>query len=174
MFRTLVPIILILLAAFSRLLPHPPNVAPIAAVALFGGAYLDRKYSFVIPLAALALSDLVIGFYSGAYWTYAAFIAVGGVGLWLGRNRTIARTVAATLAGSIIFFLISNFGAWLTLQVLYPRTFSGLIECYTAAIPFFRNTLAGDAVSVALLFGAYELLRRVIPSLAPETEIANS
>jgi hypothetical protein len=157
---------MILLAVLSRLLPHPLNFTPIAAIALFGGVYLDKKHTFIVPLAALLISDYFIGFYEGVAWVYASFIMIGFIGLWLREHRGVGTTVLATFTGSVVFFIVSNFGVWLSSQVSYPRTFAGLIECYTMAIPFFRNSLAGDGVYVLLLFGLYELVARTIPKLA--------
>jgi hypothetical protein len=159
---------LILLAALSRLLPHLPNVAPITALALFGGVYLDRKHTFIVPIAAMLVSDYFIGFHSTIAWVYATFIAIGFIGLWLRKHRGVGTTIAASIAGSILFFLVTNFGVWLMSLQTYPHNFPGLIECYVAAIPFFRNTLLGDLVYVGALFGAYELAKKFIPSLRTE------
>ena len=162
---------LIAFAVLSRLLPHPPNVAPITALALFGGVYLDKKQSFIIPLAAMVISDYFIGFHSAIVWVYVSFLAIGAMGLWLKNNQNVGATVGATVAGSILFFIVTNFGVWVSSQVTYPHTFSGLVECYTAAIPFFRNTLLGDAVYVGTLFGVYETAKKFIPSLSAQPTV---
>ena len=159
---------LILLAAASRLLPHPPNVAPITALALFGAVYLDKKHTFLVPMAAMLISDYFIGFYAGIAWVYVSFIAVGFVGLLLRRRRGLLQTAVAAAAGSVLFFVVTNFGVWISSQVSYPHTLSGLLQCYVAAIPFFRNTLLGDAAYVCLLFGAFETAKRFVPSLASD------
>jgi len=164
MIRTLFLLLMALLAVFSRLIPHPMNFTPIAALALFGGVYFDRKYAFVLPLCALILSDSIIGFYSGMWWVYGSFLIIGLLGLWLRNHKSIGSTAIATVAGSAIFFIITNFGFWLE-SGLYPQTMSGLISCYIAAIPFVRNTLAGDIFYVALLFGITELAVRRVPIL---------
>ena len=159
---------LILFAAFSRLLPHPDNMAPICAIALFGGAYLDKKHAFIVPLAAMAISDYFIGYYSGIQWTYAAFLAVGAIGLLL-RDKVSAGTVfGGSIAGSIAFFVISNFGVWASHVVSYPMTFAGLVNCYVQAIPYLRNSLIGDMGYAAVLFGVYELAKRYVPALKPQ------
>ena len=163
---------LILLAALSRLLPHPANFAPITALALFGAVYLDRKHTFIVPIAAMLISDYFIGFHSAMMYVYSSLIMTGFIGLWLKDHRGVAQTAGATLAGSILFFIVTNFGVWISAQVTYPHTFAGLMECYVAAIPFFRNTLLGDAVYVGLMFGLYELMKRVIPQLQPQPESA--
>ena len=157
--------VVILLAALSRLLPHPVNFAPITALALFGGVYLDKKHTFIVPIAAMLISDYFIGFYSGMAWVYASFIAIGCIGLWLRNHRGIGTTIAATFAGSLLFFVVTNFGVWISSQVTYPYTFAGLVQCYVSAIPFFRNSLLGDFVYVGALFGVYELAKKIVPSL---------
>jgi hypothetical protein len=169
MLRYCITFSLILLAALSRLLPHPMNFAPITALALFGAVYLDKKHAFLVPLAAMLVSDYFIGFYGGIEWVYGSFAAIGLIGLWLRNHRGIAQTVGATLAGSILFFIMTNFGAWISLQVTYPRSFAGLIECYVAAIPFFRNTLAGDIFYVGAMFGVYELVKKYLPALSVQS-----
>lgn len=156
---------IILLAGLSRLLPHPPNVSPITALALFGAVYLDRKHAFTVPLIAMMISDYFIGFHSEIFWVYGSFILVGFIGLWLRGRHNLTKTIGATLAGSVIFFLVTNFGVWLGPMRLYPQTFAGLIECYTAAIPFFRNSVIGDLFYVGAMFSIFEISNRLLPSL---------
>ncbi len=155
--------VLILFAAFSRLIPHPMNFAPIAAIALFAAVYMDRKYAFILPIAAMLLSDIFIGFYSGIWWVYGTFALIALFGLWLKKrveNKSglgkAGYIYATTLVSSIVFFLVTNFGVWIS-GFMYEMNFKGLIECYTMAIPFFRNSLGGDLFYVTALFGAYEL-----------------
>ena len=157
---------MILAAALSRLIPHPPNFTPVTALALFGAVYLDKKHAIIIPIAAMLISDYFIGFYSGMVWVYGSFIAIGFLGLWLRRHPGMIRTAGVTLAGSILFFLVTNFGVWISSQVSYPHSIDGLVACYVAAVPFFRNTLLGDSCYVAALFGLYEAGRKFIPALA--------
>ena len=155
----------VLLAALSRLLPHPPNVAPIAAMALFGGAHFERKaWAFAVPLAALFLSDALLGFHSLMPLIYGAFAAIVGIGFLLRRRRRPLQIAGATLAGSVLFFVVTNLGVWM-LGSLYPKTLAGLATCYIAAIPFFGNTLLGDAFFTAVLFGGFGLAQRRLPSL---------
>ena len=164
MTRYLVPFGLILFAALSRVLPHPVNVAPIAALALFGAVYLEKKHAFLIPLIALLLSDYVIGFYSGMIWVYTSFAAISCIGLWLRNHRGTVQTIGASLTSSVLFFVVTNFGVWVS-STLYSQSFSGLVQCYVAAIPFFRNTLIGDGVYVTTLFGIFETIRHFVPSV---------
>jgi hypothetical protein len=158
--RLAVLISMILVAALSRLLPHPPNMTSVTAVALFGGAYFsDRRLAFLIPLAALLLSDLVLGLYNHMEIVYTSFALIVCIGLWLQTNRSALHIAGAALASSVLFFLVTNFGVW-AFDSLYPRTLEGLVACYVAAIPFFRNTLQGDVLYTVVLFGGFALLER--------------
>ncbi|HEV8538801.1 MAG TPA: DUF6580 family putative transport protein, partial [Bacteroidota bacterium] len=139
-----------------------------------GAVYLDRKHAFIVPLAAMLISDYFIGFYEGIGWVYGSFAAIGLIGLWLRSHPGVVRTVAATLGGSVLFFIFTNFGVWISSQVSYAHTLSGLWACYIAAIPFFRNTVMGDAVYVAAMFGVYELAKKFLPSLAARSTPASS
>ena len=160
----------IVAAAALRLVPHPPNFTPIGAMALFSGAYFGRRgLAFIAPLGAMLLSDAVLGFYSGMQYTYLAVGLIVLIG-WAVRSRiSPVRVGAGAIGSSILFFVISNFGTWLT-SGIYPHTSAGLAGCYLAAIPFFQNTLAGDLFYAGLLFGGFALIERLIPSLRPTQE----
>ncbi len=154
--------VLIVLAAASRLLPHPPNFAPVAAIGLVAGAHTNRKAGWLVPFVALLASDVVLGFYHpvGMLWNYLAFAACLLIGSgWLAEKRSVMRVSGAVLSSSLAFFALSNFGMWAS--GYYPRTWAGLIECYVAALPFFRNTFVSDALYSAALFGGYALLARL-------------
>ena len=160
----MITFVLILLAAAARLLPHPPNFAPVAAIGLFAGAAQGRRAAWVVPLAALLASDAFLGFYNpvGMLWNYLAFGACLLLGSgWLARRRSPGRIAGAVLTSSLAFFVLSNFGLWAS--GYYPRTWAGLVECYTAGLPFFRNTFASDALYSAALFGGQALLARWLP-----------
>src|ERR1700722_3314745 len=151
---------MILAAALSRLIPHPPNLTSIAAVALFGGAYFsDRRMAYLVPLTALLLSDLVLGFYRGMPVVYCTFAFIVWIGQYLQTNRSAPRILGAALTSSVLFFLTTNLDVW-ALGSMYPRTFDGLLACYVAAIPFFCNTVQGDLLFTAVLFGGFRLLER--------------
>lgn len=145
--------------AILRLLPHPPNFAPISAMALFGGTYLNKKYALLIPLAAMFLSDIFMGFYSLKLMlsVYGSFALVGLIGLWLKKHKNFQNIIGASLLSSILFYLITNFGVWI-FTPWYEKTWEGLIKCYFLALPFFRNTVFGDLFYVGAFFGAYELV----------------
>ena len=131
-------IVFMLVAVLFRLLPHLPNFTPVTAIALFGGLYLTNKsLAYLAPLFIMTLSDLFLGFHSISIVVYAAFLFVSFIG-----TQTKKPSVFTILLSSISFFVITNFGVWL--MGGYPKTWTGLIECYTLAIPFFRNSLLGD------------------------------
>ncbi len=159
--RPFVVMALIAITAVSRLLPHPPNATPIAAMALFGGAYLtDRRLAVLVPLAAMLLSDLVLGLHPLLPVVYGAFALTVLLGRWLRGRITPPRVAAATLASAVLFFVVTNAAVW-AWGGLYPKSPAGLAAAYVAAIPFFRNTLVGDTVYTVVLFGGYALLERL-------------
>jgi hypothetical protein len=153
--------LLIMLAALSRLVPHPPNFTPIGALGLFAGAYIAMRRYWLVPLAALLISDLLIGFYHPVTMVsvYLAFIICTVVGRKVLLEKcSVLRVGATSLSASVIFFVLSNFGDWLS-GINYPVTWEGLVTCYVMAIPFFGNTVLGDLFYVGLLFGTYESVR---------------
>ena len=157
---------MILLAAAARLIPHPWNITPIGATALFGGAnFRDRRLAFALPLAALFLSDLVIGPHRLMPFVYAAFAMIVGLGFWLRERRSAGRMAAAVFGGSVLFYLVTNFGVW-AVGGWYPKSIGGLVDCYLAGLPYLRNTLVGDTLYTAVLFGGFALAERHIPALA--------
>lgn len=156
---------LILAAAFTRLIPHPPNFTAIGAMALFGGAYFSKKsFAYAVPLIAMFLSDIIIGFHPGMYAVYLSFILIVMIGISLSNKKKIGNIFLASVSASVLFFVITNFALWLT-GVLYPKTAAGLAACFTAAIPFFHYTLLGDLFFVGILFGAFELVKVKFPQL---------
>lgn len=165
MTRVMYVVGMILAAALSRLLPHPANVTPVTALALFAAVHLDRRSAFIVPLAAMFLSDLVLGFHNEMAWVYGSFVGIVFIGFWLKNHQSFAATVGATLSGSVLFFIVTNFGMWAATPSFYPHTINGLIECYVAGIPFFRNTLLGDLAYVGILFGLFALVERLVPAV---------
>ena len=158
-------LVAIVAAAALRLVPHPPNFSPIDAMALFSGAYLGRRQiAFIAPLAALLLSDAVLGFYHGMATVYASVAMIVALGWGLSQRRSPLRVAVAAVAGSIIFFVTTNLGMWL-FSGIYPVTYAGLVACYAAALPFFQNTVAGDLFYAVLLFGGFALAQHFVPRL---------
>ena len=149
----------VLIAALTRLVPHPPNFAPITAMSLFAGAYFTRKQlafivPLLVPLLAMVISDLFLGFYTISIFVYLSFAVI----TWMGqqKNRVTPKLV---LVGSVLFFLISNLGVWL---LYYPKTIDGLVTCFALAVPFFATSLLGDIFySVILVFGFSAISRRL-------------
>ena len=169
---------LILFAALTRLFPHYPNFTAIGAIAIFGGTMVnDRKLAFLLPLAALFISDVCLelftgvqGFYGkGQFFVYGAFLLITWLSTFIRKKNVLNIGLAAVWSG-LIFFILSNFGEWLFSPVnLYPRTFAGLMEGYIAAIPFYKgevfgsfflNTIFGNVFYSALLFGAYYMMTK--------------
>ncbi len=148
---------LIVFGIAARIVPHPWNATPVTAIALFGGTSLPRRWAVAVPLVIVALSDFVIGWHATIPFTWGAFALTALLGLWLRRNPSPSRILGATLLGSSLFFIISNFGVWVT-SSLYPKTAPGLWQCYVAGLPFFRTMLLGDLLYTTLFFGAYALL----------------
>ena len=170
---------LVLIAALSRLLPHFPNMTAVGAMALFGGAYATNRFAaFILPLISLFLSDLILNnvvysafnngqfvwFYDGAIWVYSAVALTVLVGLSLAKNINSKSVLLASIACSIIFFLMSNFGTWQS-GVMYPKTSVGLVACYAAGLPYFLNSLIGDLGFAALLFGGFEFAQKRFEAL---------
>lgn len=165
LYRLLLALGIIALAAALRIAPHPWNFTPVGAMALFSGAVIkNRRLAFVVPLLALFLGDIFIGFHKLMPIVYASFLLSVAIGFWLRDRRTAGRITAATLLGAIQFFLVTNFAFW-AFGLTYPRTSAGLVACYVAGIPFFWNTLAGDAVYAVLFFGTFALAERLLPAL---------
>jgi hypothetical protein len=164
---------MILAATASRLIPHPPNFSPIAALALFGGAsFASKRAAFLVPLAGLFLSDLVLGFYSITPVVYGSFALITCLGLWLRRRQSVSRIASAAVVSALLFFVLTNFGVW-AIGTMYPKNFAGLTDCYVAAIPFFRNTLASNLLYSALLFGCLALVeKRFVSVREPAVAVA--
>ena len=151
---------LLILIGFSlRFLPLDHNMAPIAAIALFSGAYLGKKIAPWVPLAIMVSTDLIIGLHDVVLFTWGAFIVIGFMGTMLREKKTPLSIFLMVIGSSLLFFVISNFGVWL---VWYPRTMAGLVNCYVMAVPFLRNTMVGNLVFSVVLFGSYEMARRGI------------
>lgn len=158
--------LIIFAIAIFRVLPHPPNVSPVAAMALFGGAYFcDKRVAFLVPFLALLLSDFIIGLHDTMIYVYAGFALTVVIGMWVRNSMSISRIAVAVAGSSIVFFIITNFGAWFT-SGLYPMTVDGLMQAYVAAIPFFQNSVIGNVVFTALLFGGFAALQRNVSGLA--------
>ena len=164
--RFLVVTLLILGAALMRLIPHLPNFTPVAAIALFGGAYMGRKlYAFLVPFAVLFISDLVLGFHNYMFAVYLSFAITVAIGILISKKTNVLSVIAGAVSSAVIFFILTNFAVWV-LTPQYSKDFAGLINCYTMALPFFNNGLLGDLFYTTVLFGSFYFARLRFPSLA--------
>lgn len=154
--------VIILLAMF-RLVPHPPNVTPIAAMALFSGAVFgNRVLAYLVPLAAMWLSDLVLGLHTTILYVYAGVAITVLIGSTL-QNITIFRVGTVAVLASIVFYLLTNFGAWLH-HDMYPQNATGLLQAYVAGLPFLRNALLANLVFAYIVFYGLAWLKSIFPS----------
>ena len=149
---------LIVLGVASRLLPHMPNFTPVTAIALTASVYLGLRYSLAVILAVMLMTDAIIGFYSWQIMlaVYGSFALSGLIGFFIQKHKRVATVFLGTLGSSLLFFLITNWAVW-QFGALYPRSFAGLTQSYLMALPFLKNSLAGDIVYTGLLFGVFEL-----------------
>ena len=160
--------LIIMMAAVTRFIPHPPNFTPIIAMGLFGGAYIhSRSLAVLIPIGAMFLSDLFLGFHGTVYFVYGSLLLVTILGMILIKKITIINCTVAALSSSFLFFLITNWGVWLT-SSYYPKNIQGILSCYTMALPFFGNTLVGTLLYSSVMFGGYELLKWSVAQSEPE------
>lgn len=155
--KLLLAIGIIFAGAVTRLLPHYPNFTAVGAIALFSGAYLfNNRWAFAIPLATMLLTDLVLGWHATIIPVYVSFVIIVALGITLRGKKTPGKLALLSFASSVVFFVITNTGFWLT-GLMYPLTPAGLAACFTAALPFFQNNVLGDLVYTGLFFTVYEL-----------------
>jgi hypothetical protein len=170
--------VIILAAGVLRLIPQPQNFAPIGAMALFGGAYFGKRWqSFLIPLAALFVSDIVVNFafyqhfvlfHELAIWVYGSFALMVIIGSMVIKKVKLSTVVTSNILAAVLFFVVTNFGVWATPNIMnvYPHNAAGLTACYIAAIPYFWGTLFGNLFYSAILFGIFEFAQKRFPALA--------
>lgn len=176
-YQLLIAALLVAVGIGLRLVPHIPNFAPVAAIALFAGALLGWRMAIWLSLIIMAVSDLFIGFYSGFYFTWIGFLLIAVFGVSLRNSHFLTRVSAGAVGGGMIFYLVSNFGVWLT-STMYPLTFAGLLQSYAMGIPFFRTSLLANLFYAAVLFGSYEVVRYMVvhrrKSVALQTPLVHS
>jgi len=164
-FRGAVVATMIVLAAALRIIPHPWNLTPIGAMALFSGAmFKNRWMAFALPVASLFTGDLFVGFHQLIFVVYASFAISVAIGRWLGDSKGAARIGGAVFLGAAQFFVVTNFAMW-AIGGFYPKTIEGLVNCFVAGVPFFWNTIAGDALYSGILFGGFALAEKMLPAL---------
>ena len=164
--------LLVVGAAAVRLIPHPMNFAPLAAMALLGSAYIKTSWkAWVLPVSAFWMSDLILNnivysaYFEGFVWASNAFLfsaiamlLIVLIGKVLLQKIKWTNLILASLISSLLFFLVSNFGAWAEGIMPYPRSFAGILEAYAAGLPFLKGTVIGDLVWTGVLFGAWALI----------------
>ena len=144
------PLCLILILSFSRLIPHPWNFTPVLATGIFAGFYFRQFYiSLFIVMFSMFIGDLFLGFHSTMFFTYISLAVAVILGLYI-KHLRFTEILVTGLTSSICFFLITNFGAWLTLE-MYEKNLAGLFQSYVLAIPFFHNTLISTLLYLVVL-----------------------
>lgn len=148
---------LVVFSITARFIEHAPNFVPIGALALWGGVYLNKKFSLLLPLLVMLLSDLIIGFYDWKvmFSVYLGFAIMVFLGWMVRKEISASNVILASFGGAILFYIITNFAVWAS-STWYPHNLYGLLSSYTLAIPFFRNSLVSDLLYGAVFFGAYE------------------
>ncbi|MCM8770573.1 MAG: hypothetical protein NC936_01720 [Candidatus Omnitrophica bacterium] len=153
-------LILVIAGILLRIIPHAPNFTPVAAIALFSGAYLNKRSAFIVPLVLMIISDLLIGLHDVVIFTWGGFILVTFFGLVIKKHKNIVTIFSGSFASSLLFYLVSNFGVWV--MGWYPHTQEGLIKCYVLALPFLRNFTLATLLYTLAFFGIYELVAQGI------------
>lgn len=172
-------LMMIIGAVLLRLVPHMPNFAPITALGLFGGAYINKKFAIFVPLVAMVVSDYLLLyispfnmsadfsrvypitalFRSDTIFVWSSFLISSLIGVWLRNHKKPEFVIGASLLASLQFFLITNMGVWAV--GAYSRGLDGLMQSYIMGLPFFKWTFFGDLFYTGVFFGAYELALRV-------------
>ena len=146
---------IVLLAVATRIAPHPPNFTPIFSIALFSGICFRNKFSFLVPLSIMIISDIYIGNFQMAFWVYPSLLLIYFIGKLFIKKLNYLNVFTASVISSILFFVITNFGVW---NVGYPKTIEGFMLCYLAAIPFFKNTLMASIFYSSILYFIYDFV----------------
>ena len=150
--KEIFPISLILILALARLIPHPPNFTPIIAVAIMSGCFFKNiNLSFLALIVAMLVSDLFIGFYENVIFVYASLLLITFIFYKISNKISFKNLFIYGFAGSLIFFIVSNFGVWAlgspgVYDIAYEKNLNGLMQCYILAIPFFGNTFLSTLI----------------------------
>jgi hypothetical protein len=155
------------------------NFSPIGAMAIFGGAYFNRKWkAFAFPLLMLFISDFILHqtvfktyssglLYSGWYWVYGAFVLMTITGRWLLKTVTVNRFLVSVLVCVFIHWIVTDLGVWIGSKK-YAQDLSGFMACLINAIPYELRFLSGTLVYGIILFGLFEWMKRRYPALIAE------
>lgn len=152
-------IAIIIFGAIMRVIPHEANIAPIGVICLFSSSYAPKRYALGIPILSMLLSDIFLGFHHVMIWVYSSFFLISLTGLYLRNNISFKNVFVYSLFSSFLFYIVTNFGVWVSTN-MYSKDLQGLLECYTLALPFLRNTLIGDILYSGILFGGFNILKK--------------
>ena len=157
--RSILILIIILIGAFSRIIPHPPNFTAIGAISILGGVYFGKNYlAFLVPILSMLISDFLLGF-NMTLSVYLSFLIMIPLGIGIKNKLSNLSVIKTSIYASIVFFLITNFSVWI-FSTVYPNNIYGLLICYYAGIPFFFNKLLGNIFFSFSLFGIYEIVSK--------------
>lgn len=179
-YSKVIAILFLVFAVALRFVPHPVNFAPIGALGLFAGCYLRGRSLWLVPVGAMVISDWIgqvlhlpgFGFYNSISlaFVYGAFAVGSLIGIGLRDRVGPISVMSAAFANATLFFIVSNFGVWLSELNGYAMSLSGLLECYYMAIPFFGNSVASDVFYSSLFFGLYQAIVAYLPKQEVQTE----
>lgn len=153
---------LIAISVLGRIIPHPWNMTPVAASALFAGAYLGARWSLVVPLLSMLIGDAIIGFYNWEFLSvvYASMLAIGFASYLTKGKRGAGVFLTRPIGASVFFFLTTN-AAVCFFGTMYPHTLPGLFASYISGLPFFGHDLLGNLLFTGVLFGGYEYAKKL-------------
>ena len=150
---------LIIIGVMTRLIPHPPNFTPILSFALLSSVYSKNNLGIFVPISIMLLSDIFLGSHGAIIWVYSSLFIIYLIGFYFIKNISYKNILMGTIVGSLMFFIITNFGVWF---IGYPKTLEGFIHCYTLAIPFYKNTLISSMFYSTIIHLGYYLLSNKI------------
>ena len=158
----IIGVILVTLGVASRFLPHLWNVTPLTAILLFSSTYLGLRYSLIIFFSTIIVTDIFIGFYEWQIMlaVYGSFVLASLLGSVIKKYKTPTTILFCSLGSSILFFVVTNYAVW-QFSGMYEHSIVGILECFTLALPFFKNSLFGDLFYTGVIFGAYEAVKYV-------------
>tara|TARA_B100000945_G_scaffold259231_1_gene217111 strand:- start:576 stop:1112 length:537 start_codon:yes stop_codon:yes gene_type:complete len=161
--NNLIIIAIIIFASISRLVPHPPNFTPILAIALFSGFQIkNRLLALSIPLVSMYISDIVLGYHITILWVYSSLFIISFIGVILSKYQSITSFILGLFSSSLIFFIVTNFGVWLT-STFYEPNIAGLLNCYIAGIPFYTNTMLSTFIYGIIFYVTFKLSKSIFP-----------
>jgi len=156
--KYLLIVLFLIVGVFMRIMPFAPNFTPLLSIALLSGLYTKNKYFVILPISIMLVSDIIIGNHVTAFWVYTSLVIIFMLGYFVSRSNYF-QILQYSIFSALIFFIVSNFGVWVTGGYVFD--FNGLLSCYIAAIPFFKNTL----ISTCLFSVSIHFVINSIPAL---------